>query len=67
MPNHVTTERKILTTPYLIIHQKGTLIIITIDPGIHPISIAKSARTLVHSTHLSFAPHCEAILMHKDP
>lgn len=31
MPKYVSTERKILTTPYLIIYQKGTLIIITGD------------------------------------
>ena len=50
MPNYVTAERKILTALYSIIHQKGTLIIGTVDPGIQPISFAKSALTLVHST-----------------
>lgn len=50
MRNYVTAERKILPVLYSIIHRKGTLIIATNDPGIQPISFAKSARTLVHST-----------------
>lgn len=55
MPNYVTAERKILTTLYSIIHLEGTLIVATIGPGIQPISFAKSARALIHST-LTLSP-----------